>query len=105
MRIPRVRFTVRRLMVAVAVVALLSRVGVEGERRRHRFQRLELDHLILSVHAEVALQGGPAREFYQPISDRDLKARVGYHRRMVAKYAWAARNSWLPVGPDPPPPK
>jgi hypothetical protein len=40
MRLPRVRFTMRRMMIAVAVVGLLIGWGIESERRRVRFERL-----------------------------------------------------------------
>src|SRR5947208_3046589 len=39
MRLPRVRFTVRRLMVAVAVVALILAVAEQLQRRRESFQQ------------------------------------------------------------------
>jgi hypothetical protein len=33
-----------------------------------------------------------------------LNRLVGYHARLRAKYERAARQPWLPVAPDPPPP-
>ena len=40
MRVPRVRFTVGRMMIAVAIVALILGAVVLVERRRDRFRRL-----------------------------------------------------------------
>ncbi len=44
MRVPRVRFTVRRMMVAVAVVGFLAGLGVELAKQRSRFGVLAAEH-------------------------------------------------------------
>jgi hypothetical protein len=44
MRVPSVRFTVRRMMVAVAVVGLVSGGLIGLERRRQRFLHLYRRH-------------------------------------------------------------
>jgi hypothetical protein len=81
MKLPRVRFTVRRMMVAVAVLALAVGWWKQGERRRARFRALAIVHLI---------------EANEP---------TDYHGRTAVKYMWATRYPWLPVAPDPPEPK
>lgn len=35
----------------------------------------------------------------------NLTRKIDHHRRMKTKYLAAARRPWLPVPPDPPPPK
>jgi Tfp pilus assembly protein PilE len=38
MRLPRVRFTVRRMMIVVAIVAILIGVGLQVRRAHRNFQ-------------------------------------------------------------------
>ena len=109
MRLTRVRFTIRRLMVAVAIFAVVV-ATVEGlRRRRESFERR-------------------ARMFAQKASD-EIMAEQGYRmaRRSLAfgydgrtttahyelvehywalreKYDHAAARPWLVVAPDPPEP-
>src|SRR4051812_10629029 len=49
MRLPLVRFTVQRMMVAVAVVALIAGTGIEMKHRHKRFGRLAHFHWIRAV--------------------------------------------------------
>jgi hypothetical protein len=87
MRVPRVRFTVRRMMVAVAVVGLLLG-GAAWMRRR------SLWHLGLAIsHTEesVAWQIDPPRAIHLA--------------RLAERHARAARYPWLPLAPGPPGPK
>lgn len=44
MRLPRPRFTVRRLMILVAFAGLLTAGWIEGERRRARFETQSMIH-------------------------------------------------------------
>jgi hypothetical protein len=85
----RPRFTVRRLMVAVAVAGLLIAGWIEGERRRVRFLAIADDH---SWGADSAI-GVISRE------------KMAWHETMEGKYERAARYPWLPVPPDPPEPE
>jgi hypothetical protein len=91
MRLPRVRFTMRRIMVAVAMSAAYSLI------ERHRL-----------------LYGIPAawkpEEYsrYKHRLDRNASLafrRVEHHFEMMFKYRDAGRRPWLPVAPDPPEPK
>ena len=75
------RFTVRRLMAAVAVSAV---VFVWWDRQSHR-RRGEFVYAAVMHSCDSARPGD-------------------YHGRMSAKYLWAARHPWLPVWPDPPEP-
>ncbi len=87
MRIPRLRFTVRRMLMAVAAVALLFGLLVE---RRQNFRGIAADHA--SVIKPYAATGWIT------------EAQVMYHDEMRRKYEWAARHPWLLVAPDPSPP-
>jgi hypothetical protein len=99
MRLPRVQFTLRRLMVAVAIVGLTVGIGIEGERRRSRFLRIAIDH---SHQAILRLSGNT----WSPLRMVEMqKAYAHYHDLMAQKYKRAARYPWLPVAPDPPKPK
>ena len=95
MKLPRPRFTVRRLMVVVAIVGIGLGVMIE---RRNRFRKIAARH-----HAEfqrlISLEPGA---HYGPA---DLKMLVHeWHYSMSAKYEDAARYPWLPVRPDRPEP-
>ena len=85
MILPRTRFTVRRLMVAVAIVA----VGMVSKRR----------YDLACYHKEQAgipfmiTTSASITEFYV-VRDR-------YHREMERKYRRAMWYPFLPVEPDP----
>jgi hypothetical protein len=117
MRLPRVRFTVRRMMVAVAVVAIIS-----GSVQLWRLRRLYQDRA--SGYASMALryvstpeeaaywearwtrqrEGRPA-EYPWPAGPPFVPAIVAHYRSLQAKYEHAARYPWLTVVPDTPEPK
>ena len=86
MPFPRVRFTVRRLMVAVAIVAVVSAMLI----RAAWFRALSDHH-----RSRIILVGPPS-----PQLERTL-----YHMEMSNKYAKAASHPWLPVASDPPEPE
>ena len=97
MKLPRPRFTVRRLMVAVAIVAFLAFVAglaIEGKRRADEYGR-EADR----IGAELMRLG----QYKQDLpSVQARQARLG---KLFLKYSRAARYPWLPVAPDPPEPE
>ena len=106
MRLPRfrLRFTVRRLMVAVAIVGILLGAWIGLERRRVWLQGL------LERHQDRA----QLCELYKFIGKLDRKpaawiarhqARFEHHLAMMRKYERAARHPWLPLAPDPPEPE
>ncbi len=105
MPLPRVRFTVRRLMVAVAIVAAVL-AGLEALRmRRAEFQRVSV------LHRRHLLTLG-RWELLDPVAQRaDEEAqargdpRKSWHLHLADKYRRAARYPWLPVAPDPPEPE
>jgi hypothetical protein len=106
MRVARVRLTVRRMMVAVAVVAVV----VGATRRRHALleaaaheERLEfiwrheaeLDEIV--YFGPTSPDRGRRGAMYRRIANGHQARRIRYER--------AARYPWLPVVPEPHKPK
>lgn len=92
---PRGRFRLRTLMIAVAVVALLA-FGVTLIRNARRYRRTAVHHAIVSRIIEIEAGRAPTQ------SDRE---RAAYHSKLNDKYEHAASRPWLPLPPDPPPPE
>lgn len=110
MRMPR--FRIRTLMIAVAVVAVLTGAGV-------KWWRSALSHeyrwkAYVALHREEKHGGhsfwyhaGPNAAY---ISEGGSQLQpdpvlAEYYCRLRAKYERAARYPWFPVEPDPPPPE
>jgi hypothetical protein len=95
-----VRFTVRRLMIAVGAVGLVLGVYASYESRSERFFALMISH---------QLRGNALIDNAQPGADRATQrrrnTRIAWHEVMSVKYEYAARHPWLPVSPDPPEPQ
>jgi hypothetical protein len=93
MKLPTPRFTVRRLMIAVAIAALalglVEWIGCRSATFRLKAREHERTFKTLI---------GPNTMF--PVSPA-----TDHHRLMAEKYRLAARSPWLPVEPDPPEPK
>ncbi len=83
---PRFRFTVRRMMVAVAIAAVVAGF-LAG--RRSRFLRIAAEHE--KAARSLMLHEG----FFIPPRYFDETA-------MATKYLRAARHPWLPIASDPP---
>lgn len=84
---PRARFTVRALMVAVAVAA----VPLYLYHRSARLWALAVQHARICAAGLMPATTGPA----------SWSARAMHHYRMSIKYDLASRRLWLPVAPDP----
>jgi hypothetical protein len=97
MRLPRVRFTVRRMMVVVAIVGVLIGGWIAGERRREEFDRLARKYSHLS-HIEIICTIDEAQKRLEVHEQK-------YFEQMTLKYRWAAKYPWLPVWPDSPEPE
>jgi hypothetical protein len=104
MKLPRVRFTVRRMMVAVAVAAMTLAPVAYLERRRERFTSLAAFHASQVVGYEIdgsgwrpVFIGRDGRPVSHQKGERDL-----WHSRLKQKYEEAALRPWAPVLPDPP---
>jgi hypothetical protein len=99
MRLPRVQFTLRHMMVALAVVALICWAGrllllsAIYHARAREFS--------IALMTETPIWMGPKERLrvYPAPSPR-----VRWAREMGHKYERAARCPWLPVEPDSPPP-
>jgi hypothetical protein len=96
MNLPRVRFTVRRLMVVVAIVAIAIWVFYI---RREEFHSLALYHNKQSYQHGVMVNVGRGMSLHQP------NAKGQWHLKLAQKYSYAASHPYLPVAPDPPEPK
>lgn len=95
MRIPR--FTVRRLMVAVAITGLMLGTLIE---RRNRFSRIAAYHKAEFARLVKGIPYFAVDQSYDPIWRR-----LEWHEPMRLKYEEAARYPWLPVQPDSPEPE
>ena len=93
MRMPRVRFTVRQLMIAAAVVAVLMAAEVWLHRRTAHLKRLS------------RMQSGEANRWELLLSESSVNGplasaildKVHWHDARAATYERAARSPWLPV--------
>jgi hypothetical protein len=114
MRPPRIRFSVRWMMIAVAVVALLIYGGMV---RRHRLSLAALcevadrggRHTGASYRLEDGIEtlrtvktGAPA---LTPAEVEGRRRRSAYWVALGRKYERAALIPWLPVSRDPPEPE
>jgi hypothetical protein len=101
---PRPKFTNRRIMVIVAVAALVLG-GVRWHRwamaRRLVYQRIAIVHDIKGARFREAWVVCPHGELL-PSQPESRKA--AYHEAMEDKYKTAANYPWFPVPPDPPEP-
>jgi hypothetical protein len=119
MKPPRVRFTVRRLMLVVAAVAFVAGAVNEVSRRRARFTTLASAHrfqaAFFTQRAQAKTQpfcgsGMSLQEIEEQYArsgpETLLDFRVSqYYRALSRKYDDAAFHPWFPVPPDPPQPK
>jgi hypothetical protein len=98
MTLPRPRFTVLRLMLVVAIVAVVlgARSWYEGRSARFREMARRYSKSWLE-NADIVVGD---RE-----SDETQARRSEHHRAMWEKYLRASRQPWLPVEPDPPEPE
>jgi hypothetical protein len=101
MRLPRFRFSMRGMMVAVAIVVVA--LGVLATRSR-RFQSLATDHRArVMQHTIGSTQIGPYAEGYDSEYRQVTQWLSDWHHAMAMKYQLAAGRPWLPIPPDPPP--
>ena len=103
MRFSRPRFSLRWLMIAIAIAGILLGVGIEGERRRERFKNLRSVHEIQCIELSLGVYDKLNRPPGKPLADLEIKM-LAFHSSLYKKYEWASRYPWLPVAPDPPEP-
>ena len=99
---PRLRFTVRRMMALIAVVAILFAGVVASLRRRAEFLTLA-DRYAFREFVLANLPNGLASD--SRTDGSATTARASYYAGLKAKYDRAARYPWLPVCTDPPEPE
>ncbi len=111
MRVPHVRFTVRRMMVAVAIVAALI-WGEQTRRRRSYFRgRATICRTNAAEFARAYTTGQMSIFRTKPSGPRIATTRplvrewAIYYDRLWKKYERASRYPWEYVPPDPPPPE
>ena len=100
MRWPRVRFTVRQLMIAAAAAALLMATGVGLRRRAAHLRRLSLTQSREANRWELLLTESSVNG---PLASAILE-KVHWHDAMAARFERAARSAWLPIEAVPRPP-
>lgn len=113
----RPQFTVRRLMVAVAIVGLILgpvavTVQLAGTAYGHRETAIGHARLAATLRHNGSMIAVMARrEKTESIRHNHLSAMAehtsaaDYFEALREKYCRAARRPWAPVEPDPPPPK
>jgi hypothetical protein len=102
MRLTRPSLTIRHLMTATLVVAVGLGLASWINRRSADFR------LVAARHRQGYADQAPVPSPYHvgPLVPRPVtQARQAYHWAMYTKYDQAARQSWLPVAPDPPEPE
>ena len=97
MKLPRVRFTVRRMMIAVMITAVL----IWAERLRRLSKGYEERAESLGWEVFGASEYSP----HGPEDAAHQRALVNHYRMLEDKYNRASKRPWLPVEPDPPEPK
>ena len=104
MRLPRLRFTVRRMMVGVAILAIPCWIVERGSR----FQGLAKDHRSKAgvLGFDFNVSSGARKLLITGEDGKPLsKAQHEWHSTLGDKDGQAASRPWLPVEPDPPEPK
>jgi hypothetical protein len=129
MRLPRVRFTMRRLMVAVILIALALAGWIELGRYRFLLRMRSVDYSITSGKhslkeatqrrrakekdtqgesyldmARLSLESVQVAKDYQKEAAR-LRRLADQEKELANKYRLASQSPWLPVEPDPPEPE
>ncbi len=98
MRRRSVRMTLRGMMVAVAIVAVVLGVGLIKKRRDECLKRLMFwsgwEHKY-TARAQARTSGRPGNAEQE---------RLDHFRAMRRKWEWAASHPWESVEPDPPRP-
>jgi hypothetical protein len=98
MRLPR--FTVRRILIAVAIVGVMLALMKWIERRREAFRRELVNHQYKWISEKYKWRSTSANP------DKQLPpARCRYEEEMVKRYTYAVQYPWMPVMPDPPAPE
>jgi hypothetical protein len=106
MRLPRVRFTVRWLMAAVAVVALILAVAEQLRRRRESFQQRAEVYRQKTSDALMAAQITRSGNLFvwDPRTSPAYEELADHYDALRVKYEQAAAHPWRFVTPELPEP-
>lgn len=107
MRLPRVRFTVRRLMVVVAVVAVIL-VATRWSLRLKVYRSKAVEFARVAEANQFYSRDFAPYDGQSPGDARKYewyKLSEFYNATLMKKYERAAHAPWLPVEPDPPAPR
>jgi hypothetical protein len=110
MRVPRPRFTLRWLMLAIAIAAMLFSSQIFRERSR-RFDRLAREFAMKEDYAVKFNRQNPGPSNLEhwintKTGSFEVKPKnASYYSLMRMKYDRISKYHWLPVQPDPPEPK
>ena len=113
----RMRFTVRRMMIAVALVAILFAAAVElpklwalrqqylGLAEKYGYWEVRINGVI-GIRQEITYYSTSQPRGPEPSPARlaEMKAQAAHYGRLRAKYEQAAHHPWLPVARDEPAP-
>lgn len=113
---PRFRFTMRRMMIAVAIAGIACG-GEVMRRRREDFKSRASYHLWQEGHGlglserllRAAIESDRDGKVLYSKLRRDSAAKLAswglHHSKLRMKYERAARYPWFRVAPDPPEPE
>ena len=102
MKLPRARFTVRRLMVVVALAATVMGSVTYLKRRSVQFRAIYLKQAFKAEEWHYLWGKLETRRDSRSVNPF---TKYKFHNFMAEKYDLAARRPWLPVNPDPPEPE
>lgn len=113
--ISRIRFSVRKMMALVLVVAMLLG-ALNLMWKRNAYKKLAQFYRGREIRLVGAIRGEEARQAkFDELTDPEVvsgaiaslkasRARMPYFRLLAEKYEHAASKPWLSVEPDPPEP-
>jgi hypothetical protein len=101
MRLFRVRFTLRRMMVAVAIAAVAIVIVVKpflDSARRNRTRVYHIRQATNDLNRAMSVSNNDQGAYEK------LIARSRWHQHMAERYARSAANPQMPEPKEPPPP-
>jgi hypothetical protein len=106
MHLPRLRLTIRWMMLAVVGAGTVLGASVELQRHHDRFLRLAKHD---EASSRITWVCGRRAYYATNGLGEDVRgwsgARIEWHRRLGETYRLAASRPWVPVEPDPPEPQ
>jgi hypothetical protein len=105
---PRSRSTARRMMVIVAIAAIVMALVPNAIRRgpwASRYRILAAGHKAGALSTVPSVTDGAGRELLSAEEVAELEPeRLAYHAALSQKYDRAANRPWSTIPPDPPDP-